>query len=65
MRQTIETLTTSKQVSKDNATFVKDCNCIIRRNYEWNCYNYKVTNSSNELRKFKTFESALNYMYNI
>jgi hypothetical protein len=64
MKTTIETLTTAKQVVRENRTYVEDCNCTITRIDEFG-YKFFVTKHDyvKESKKFKTFWGARNYMY--
>ena len=64
MKNSIETLTTAKQVSKEGRTYIEDVNCTIVRVNEFG-YKFHVTKHdyAKESKKFKTFKGAWNYIY--
>ena len=64
MKTTIESLSSSKQVSKEGRTYVKDCDCTILRTNDFGYKFYVIKHSDlNASASLKTFKDARNFMY--
>lgn len=61
MKATVKTLTTARQVSKEHATYVEDCNATVIRDDVY-FYATKHDYVQGNIRR-KTFNAIWNYLY--